>query len=259
MTKKRKKPYFSEPEELAVVQYINSDSYEEKQRIYNQILMKPFITMTETILRKYPIHIGNYEINEVEADCLSHLVENFIKFNKDKITKTGQKAKAFSYCQTIVRNFYRDHGRKSYAETTTQLRFEDYFDEIENSGDYHYELTNNSDEKKVQILIKIIVKKMKDRIDNDISLKKNEVIVGEAIINVLENWDLIFLEDEPVKETERRYNKKLNNSSVFAKQKILLMLKEQTNLSTKEIRSSMKCFKELYDMTKRNFFENDEE
>ena len=64
MRKKRvkKEPYFAEKEEQAVIDYISSDSLEEKNRIYNVVLIEPFRKMTQSILRKYPIHIGNYEM-----------------------------------------------------------------------------------------------------------------------------------------------------------------------------------------------------
>ena len=62
----RKKPYFAEREEQAVVDYINSTSFDERNRIYNEILIEPFRKMIQSILRRYPIHIGNYEMEEVE-------------------------------------------------------------------------------------------------------------------------------------------------------------------------------------------------
>ena len=89
---------------------------------------------------------------------------------------------------------------------------------------------------------------MKEKIDEDKTLKKNEIIVGEAIIHVLSNWHMLFLEDSP----EGKYNKKVTNN--FAKNKILLYLKEQTNLTTKEIRMSMKPYKEIYGVEKINFY-----
>ena len=43
----------------------------------------------------------------------------------------------------------------------------------------------------------------------------------------------------------------------FAKNKILLFLKEQTSLTTKEIRMSMKPYKEIYNMEKATFYNED--
>ena len=48
----KKKPYFAEREEQAVIDYINSDSVDEKNRIYNEILIEPFRKMIESILRR---------------------------------------------------------------------------------------------------------------------------------------------------------------------------------------------------------------
>ena len=97
-------PYFAKREEQAVIDYINSNSSEEKNRIYNEILIEPFRKMIQSILRRYPIHIGNYSMEEVEENALTHLIEHMVKFDPNKITKKGIKTKAYSYCQTIIRN-----------------------------------------------------------------------------------------------------------------------------------------------------------
>lgn len=239
--------YFSDNEERAVIDYINTKSISEKHRIFNEILRKPFKKMVETILRRYPIHIGNYDITEVESNAMSHLVEHMIKYNPEKITKSGKKARAFSYCQTIIRNYYKDHSKKSYNEKKTNLPWEDYADDIDQKKEYSYQIEEET-KNELEELIQIVIGKMRLKIDDDKSLKKNEVIVGEAIINVLNNWHILFLE-----ETENgKYTKKVTNN--FAKNKILLFLKEQTGLSTKEIRMSMKPYKEIYYIEKTIFF-----
>lgn len=240
------KHYFGEREEQAVVQYINAP-HEERNIIYKEILEKPFRRMVESILRRYPIHIGNYETPDLENYAISHLVEQMVKFKPDRITKLGNKAKAFSYCQTIVRNFFKDHGKRSYNEKVQNLAFEDFHEEIEKKEEYMYEIDHNGDIE-LQELIEKIITSIRFRIDSDKTLKKNEVIVGEAIINVMANWNILFLEDT----IYGKYQKKVTNN--FTKNKILLFLKEQTNLSTKEIRSSMKQYRELYFLEKGSFF-----
>ena len=245
------KHYFGEKQEEAVVRYINSKSYDERNRIYVDILEKPFRRMVESILRRYPIHIGNYEAEDLEMYAISHLVEQMVKFKPERITKLGNKAKAFSYCQTIVRNFFKDHGKRSYNEKVQNLAFEDFHEEIEKKDEYMYEMDYN-DDIELQELIQKIINSLRLKIDTDKSLKKNEIIVGEAIINVMDNWNVLFLEDS----NAGKYGRKVSNN--FTKNKILLYLKEQTNLSTKEIRSSMKQYKELYFLEKTLFFSDED-
>lgn len=281
-------PYFAEREEKAVFDYINSDSAEVKNKIYNNILLEPFRKMIQSILRKYPIYIGNYDMLEVESYALTHLIEHMVKYrpfiiecnkiNTEKWTKMDENhrfwfadeanndlkllvnkndtnnyrifnSRAFSYCQTIIRNYYKDHSKKSYTEKKINLCFDDYADEINENVDYTYEIELDS-HNQLEKLIKSVIDKIDDKIDHDPLMKKNEIIVGDAIINILKNWEVLFMEDTP----EGKYNKKITNK--FAKNKILLFLKEQTELSTKEIRIAIKPFKEIYFIEKIDYLDD---
>jgi len=281
-------PYFAEREEQAVLDYILSDSLEEKNKIYNQILLQPFKKMSESILRVYPIHIGNYDMEEVESNALTHLIEHMVRYkpfiierhvgNTEKWIKLGDayrfiyqknaeemllslinlndlheyrifNSKAFSYCQTIIRNYYKDHSKKSYTEKKINLSFDDYIDEINENIEYSYELELET-QHHLEKLINNVIEKIETKIDGDTSIKKNEMVVGEAIVNVLKNWHILFMEDSP----DGKFNKRVTNK--FAKNKILLFLKEQTNLSTKEIRIAIKPFKEIYFFEKVDFYED---
>ena len=290
MAKRSTNQYFAEREEQAVIDYINSDSLEEKNTIYNDILLEPFRKMIQSILRRYPIHIGNYEMEEVESNALTHLIEHMVKYRPfiierrkhesedGKWNKLGEKyrffevddvneklgklknlddgydyrifySRAFSYCQTIIRNHYKDHSKKSYTEKKINLPYDDYSDEINENLEYTYEMELEAQEQ-LEKLIDSVVDKIEDRIQNDPVIKKNEIIVGEAIINVLKNWQVLFLEDTP----NGKYNKRVTNK--FAKNKILLYLKEQTGLTTKEIRVGIKPFKDIYFLEKTDYMED---
>ena len=284
--------YFAEREEQAVIDYILSSDADEKNRIYNEILLDPFRKMKQSILRRYPIHIGNYNMDEVESNALTHLIEHMIKYrpyiieykdltgdNPEKWNKMDNEhrffflndamkvynklivqnigvyeyrittSKAFSYCQTIIRNYYKDHSKKSYIEKKINVSYDDFTEEIEKNDEYVYEM-NVDGEERLEVLINNVIKKIEDIIDNDVNLKKNEVIVGDAIANVLKNWHVLFLEDSP----SGQYNKRVTNK--FAKNKILFYLKEQTGLSTKEIRLAIKPFKEIYFIEKTDYLED---
>lgn len=286
--KKSKKQYFGDNEEDAVIGYIKSKSGSEKNRIYNNILSEPFRMMIQSILRRYSTHIGNYEMEEVEAFALTHLIEHMIKYRpyiieyfdekKDKWVKLDEKgrffsrdkaddllnnlnnnddgvvyrmfySKAFSYCQTIVRNYFKDWGKKTYNDKKINLNYDEYVEDINQRSEFYYELEDDNHHL-LDNLINTVVNEIEDKLDTSTNLKKNEIVVGEAIINVLNNWEFLFLEDSP----SGKYNKKVTNK--FAKNKILLFLKEQTGLNTKEIRMAMKPFKEIYFLEKGNYIDD---
>ena len=65
------------------------------------------------------------------------------------------------------------------------------------------------------------------------NLNENEVRVGIALIELLNNWEEIFIDDG---------SSKLNKSSV------LYFLREETMMTTKEVRDNMKKYKVIYKM-----------
>lgn len=250
MTKRGKNvPYFANREEQAVIDYIMSDSQEVRNKIYNEILIKPFNKMIQSIIRRYPIHIGNNSIGDVESEVLNHLIDRMVKFNPNIITKFGVKTKAFSYCQTIVRNYCKDHSKKSYIDKKINIPYVDNNEEIENNKDYSYVMDLN-EQQHLEQLINMVIKKIENKIEGNVNIKPNEIIVGDAIVNVLKNWHMLFLEDTPV----GKYDKKITNK--FAKNKILLYLKELTGMSTKEIRVAIRPFKEIYFIEKNVYYDD---
>lgn len=246
--RKNKQYYFSDTEEQAVLDYVNTDCEETKNEIYETFLKEPFRMMTESISKRYPIHIGNYTLEEIQHNALTHLVEQMVKYNPHKILKNGNKPKAFSYCQTIVRNYYKFHSRTSRKELLVNLSYDDYSDEVNKNDNYLYEISDDESNDKYIDLLNEMIFKIKDLIKIK-KLSKEEIIVGEGIVNILENWNILFAEDIP----DNKYNK--YTSKKYAKNKVLLLLKEYTRMETKEIRLHIKPFTDLYFIEKSLFFE----
>jgi hypothetical protein len=290
--KPKERKYFGDLQENAIIEYIKTNSFEERHDIYNRILKEPFKKMTSSILRTYNHHIGNYDIMEVELDGLSHLIENMTKFRpyiieyQDKDTKDLTKwfkhrkfrylnkedadkklnelikyndsynyriffATAYAYCGTIVRNFYKDHSKNSRNEIVINqsIYSEDFsFDE---DIKFSYEMDVYREQDPIISLFNNLIETIEVTLMYDDSLTEEEIIVGNAIIEIFRNWEMLFLEQTEVGE----YDKKVTNN--FTKNKILYYLKEITNMEMKEIRNSMKKFRELYLLIKEDSGPND--
>jgi hypothetical protein len=285
--KPKNRKYFGEIEEFAVIEYIKTDSHEKRHQIYNTILKDPFKKMTSSILRTYNHHIGNYDIMEVELDGLSHLIENMIKFRpyiieyQDKYSNDIDKwnkhrrfrfldkedaetklkelinldddynyrlfsATAYAYCGTIIRNFYKDHSKNSRNEIIVNQ----YLDSVDFNFDedirFSYEIDTEQEEDPILRLFNNMIDSINYVIKHDETLLEEEITVGRGIIEIFKNWENLFLE-----HTENgEYEKKVTNN--FAKNKILFYLKEITNMDMRQIRSSMKKYKELYNLIKED-------
>ena len=58
---KERKGYFYEKEEQAIVDYIASTDMEEKNRIFNTVLMPALTKMIESIIRRYKLFVPEEE------------------------------------------------------------------------------------------------------------------------------------------------------------------------------------------------------
>jgi predicted SprT family Zn-dependent metalloprotease len=214
--------YFDVREETAVRNFLIAETSEEKNKIYNEYLRGPLDKMISSIIRRYKLYRKDMDFNEIHCDTHSFLMTKVDKF------KPSKEKKAYSYFGTICKNYLMGQIIKDQKEINRKVSYEDMSESIEERPDMIYRI----DEEQVDtsIIITEYLKELKDFIDNE-NLNDNEKKLGYALIDLFDNYESIFSGAD-------------NNK--FNKNVILLSLREMTNLSTKEIRSSMKRFKKLY-------------
>lgn len=229
MAKRGRKPseknknYFNEREEQYILEYLSSDDQDRREEIFREYIYPAFSTMIESIIRRYKLFIPDEEYDDTYCDTFSFLMTKLDKF------KPGEY-KAYSYYGTICKNYLigkiqsfnklqeRNPLYEQVAGGFNNLKYSDY-----NEG------TNDiASESIVNIAKKI--KKMLDEKDT-IPLRDSEVKLGNALLNLFENWDYILTTDG---------SPKLNKSL------ILLFLKDSTGLDAKGIRDNIKKFKIEY-------------
>lgn len=232
MAKKERKGYFYEKQEDAVKEYLLSNNEIQRNHIFNTILLPAFTTMIESIIRRYNLHIPNEEFEDTFNDTISFLMSKIEHFDPEKISKkTGKTFKAYSYCGTICKN-YLLHRRIEYGkELERASSYDEICDEINNnvrySGNDVEENTFMSDV--MHGAAKAIKNVMNDNIRY--TLTDKEIMVGKALVELIENWEDILT---------------VNGSNKLNKSMVLYHLRETTRLTTKEVRDSMKKYKKAY-------------
>jgi len=109
------------------------------------------------------------------------------------------------------------------------VSYEDISKSIEERPDQVYYMGNHEESDTSKFFIQLV-----DEIEDFMAttqLNENEIKIGSALMEVFTNYDEIFIHGQG-----NKFNKNL----------VLLNLREMTNLSTKEIRSSLKKFKTIY-------------
>lgn len=279
---KEKKGYFYDTEEAAIVQYINEENIVEKNRIFNTILYPALTKMIESIIRRYKLFVPDEEFEQNFSDTISYLLTKINHFkpeiycydpytgNTDNIDfvevseseyrekvkcaeetdpefihvdfesdeeKTGNfkkvlhKYKAYSYCGTVCRNYLMYKCSQYTKKKLRNSSYEDVYEDINNDERF------STDEEGFATHAENLVNSVTNEIEKMISereengLTENEVKVGTSLITLFRNWERVL----PHEGT-----KKLQKST------ILYYLREDTMMTTKELRDNMKCFKFLY-------------
>lgn len=224
--KKGRKPkttnYFAEREENAVREYLTATTFEEKNKIYNEFLKFPLDKMISSIIRRYKLYRKDMSYDDIHVDTHSFLMTKIDKF------KPSKEKKAYSYFGTICKNYLMGQIMKDQKETNRKISYEDISSDLQHSPDMIYYIDN--EELTTEEIIKKFLGKLKDSMDDN-KITEQEVKLGQAISDLFENYGSIFPD---------------TNNNKFNKNVILFELREMTNLSTKEIRSSMKRYKKLY-------------
>jgi hypothetical protein len=220
--KRTQKIYFGEDQEKAVVNYLESTDDTERNKIFNEFLREPLITMVESIIRRYKLYRKDMEFEEIHTDTMSFLITKISKFDHTKNTK------AYSYFGTICKNYLMGAIQKDAKEQNRQVSYDDISSDIEDRKDLSYIIDEHVIDYR-DVIIKLTIS-LEDFMEKEV-LSENEQKLGYALLEIFSNIDKIF---------------QVGDGNKFNKNLILLSLREMTSLSTKEIRISLKRFKKMY-------------
>ncbi len=226
LKKKGRKPkqanYFDVREEQAVIRFLQAETFEDKNKIYNEFLRKPLDKMISSIIRRYKLYRKDMDFYEIHIDTHSFLMTKIDKF------KPSKEKKAYSYFGTICKNYLMGQIIKDQKDMNRKISYEDISSNLENNADFSYSIERDTID--TEDIITNFLKEIDDFL-NQGDLSENEVKLGHALYELFDNYNDIFIGTD-----NNKFNKNI----------ILLSLREMTNLNTKEIRSSMKKFKTIY-------------
>lgn len=282
-----RKGYFYEKEEQAVIDYINETNIDKKNQIFNTILYPAFTKMIESIIRRYKLFVPDEEFEQNFSDTISYLLTKINHFKpvmtaytecekEEGINYTEVSAyhipnpeegpeyiaawhtdgyadvwytyykkevthrKAYSYCGTICKNYLMYKCSQYAKKRQRNTPYDEVFEEISNSQKF------STDDEDYSTIATRLIKKTADEIETMIDapekneLSESEIKVGKALINLMRNWEDVLPSD---------------GSNKLQKSSILYYLREETMMTTKEVRDNMKCFKNVYYIFKQKELE----
>jgi hypothetical protein len=227
--------YFGDSVEKAVRVYIDPATTQgEKNRIFSEVLYEPLQELVRSIIGRYPKYVGVIGLEELEQQAFIAVYENMHKFKPDRKTKAGKEPKAYSYYGTICRNYIKTHSQKSYKLESNQDMFETFNDSFEANHNFTYNIEDKPYDSIYSNILSDVANTIYKEIATNISLKTNDVKVGQVLIMIVENWSTIYGEED----------KKL--TPFFLKKKIYQLITELSGLTAKEVKNSVKAYQKVY-------------
>ena len=86
---RKRKGYFYEEQEQAVVDYILAETKEDKNKIFNTWLKPAFTKMIESIIRRYKLYVPDEEFDDTFNDTFSFLMTKIELFDPSKGFKSS--------------------------------------------------------------------------------------------------------------------------------------------------------------------------
>jgi len=194
-----------------------------KDEIFRKGIHKPLIRLVENIIFSFRLFRPGVDVKTLHNDCMSFVLEKFCNFDPE------QNTKSFSFYGTVAKHYLQNEKKAVDKETRTSLNYEDHSDEAEELSSF--ELDDESELDSSMALFNHIIDIFEGVIDKP-EISKNDAKVADAIVQIFRSHELI---------------------GVYSKSSIYKLIKEHTNLETKDITYSLHRFKILYRIKKQEF------
>ena len=207
--KKKRKVYFGQEVQDAIVEYNSSKSDSERNIIYGTRIHAAFDKLAENIINTFKFTYFDYGFEDIKHETVAFMVMNIHKYDHTK------GSKAFSYFSVVAKNYLILHNNNNYKKLKTHDGMDvlDKYKNINSMNDTDYTTLTNE-----------IIEYFDSNL-NTIFKKQRDLKIGYAIIDLMKQ-----------REGIENFNKKA----------IYILIREMTDVETTHITSVVNVFKKHY-------------
>ena len=111
MEEKKNKNYFTHDTELAIIKYVNTEDYAERNKIYREEIHYALFKLTQNLIHTFKF----YYTEETNLEDLQHEVITFLLTKLDRFNPAFG-AKAYSYFGTVAKRYLIASNQKNYKK-----------------------------------------------------------------------------------------------------------------------------------------------
>ena len=170
--KKKRKMYFGQVTEDAIIKYNKETDPIKRNEIYNESIRAPFEKLAENIIHTFKFYYFDVPSEQVKQEVISFLVLNMHKFKEGK-------GKAFSYFSIVAKNYLILHNNKNYAH----YKSHDTMDVLDwNQKTKDQELKKEEDES-IKEYVHQFVEYWENNITN-VFTRKKDILVADSVLEI---------------------------------------------------------------------------
>ena len=207
--KAKRKVYFGQEVQSAIIEYNLSTSDGERNIIYRDRIHKAFDKLAENIINTFKFTYFDMPFEDIKHEVVAFMVINMHKYDHTK------GSKAFSYFSVVAKNYLILHNNNNYKKLKS-----------------HGELTLLDTENKNKNLGKIDMKQFTEEIVNyfehnlpNIFKKQRDLNIAYSIVELM---------------------KKIEDIENFNKKSLYILIREMTDVNTSHITSVVNVLKKHY-------------
>lgn len=225
--------YFTQETEDAIILYNQTEDIAVREQIFRDKILQPFQKLVENVFNTFKFSYFETGPQDVQKECLTHLVANMHKFDPTRKSKNDpqKKTKAFAYFSIIAKHYLILLNNTNYKKFNQNIEISDDRDENTvqlQADDKYYAQQEMSD------FIRLIVEFWEKNV-NKIFTKQRDLNIANAVVELFRNSERI---------------------DAFNKKALYLYIREMASCKTQQITKVINRMKQYHDNIQRSYMEN---
>ena len=218
--KKKRKVYFGQEVQNAIIDYNSSEDDNERNKIYGTRIHAAFDKLAENIINTFKFTYFDMPFEDIKHEVVAFMVMNIHKYDHTK------GSKAFSYFSVVAKNYLILHNNNKYKKLKSHSGVE-VLDKEKNMG-------NNNIDSDLKQFTREIVNYFNANLPT-IFKKQRDLNVAYSIIELMESIDEI-----------ENFNKK----------SLYILIREMTDVNTSHITSVVNVLKKHYKKLSNEYYKS---
>lgn len=232
-TKNISRMYFTQDTEDAIILYNKTEDSQIREQIFRDKILQPFQKLVENVFNTFKFSYFETGPQDVQKECLTHLVANMHKFDPLRKSKADplKKTTAFAYFSIIAKHYLILLNNTNYKKFNQNVEISEERDENTvqlQADDKYYAQQELSD------FIKLIIDFWEKNVGKIFS-KQRDLNIANAVVELFRNSERI---------------------DAFNKKALYLYIREIASCKTQQITKVINRMKQYHDNIQKSYIEH---